>query len=85
MGVGCVGVNELQDIDTPEEFDRLVAQHDAKEIAESLRVSADIDQHRRWIDDDLSLGFEAIYLHFVGGDIEHSIQSFSDHVLAKLS
>lgn len=83
-GVGCLGVNELQDVDTPEAFDRLVAQHDPQEIAQSLRVSADIDQHRRWIEDDLSLGFEAVYLHFIGGDIERSIQTFSNEIFPTL-
>ncbi len=80
-GVGTLGVSELQDVETPEAFDRLVAQHAPHELAKSLRVSADIDQHRHWIEDDLDTGFEAVYLHFVGGQIERSLKTFSDQIL----
>ena len=83
-GIGCLGVNDLQDVDMPEEFDRLVAQHQPQEIAESLCVSADIDQHRRWIEDDLSAGFEAVYLHFIGGNVEESLHTFSDQIISRV-
>ena len=82
-GVGCLQVGELQDIATPEEFDRRVARHTPDEVGENLRVSTDLDEHIEWIRQDLQLGFEVVYLHYVGRDIRKFIQVFGEEVLPK--
>jgi probable non-F420 flavinoid oxidoreductase len=83
-GIGTLQVNELQDIASPEEFDRLVAKHTPSEIADTLRVSDDLQEHLNWIQDDLDLGFEAVYLHFVGKNIRRFIDDFSTNVISRL-
>jgi probable non-F420 flavinoid oxidoreductase len=83
-GIGSLQVSELQDISSPAEFDRLVARHSVPEVAETLRVSADIDKHLQWILNDYELGFEAIYLHFVGKNIQQFISEFASRVIPKL-
>jgi G6PDH family F420-dependent oxidoreductase len=84
-GVACLGVDPMEDIPTPEEFDRRVARHSADEVCEKLRVSADIDEHIRWISQDHELGFETVYLHYVGRGIHQFIETFSRDVLPKFS
>lgn len=80
-GVGCLQVSELQDVATPEEFDRRIAGHSPEEVCENLRVSTDLGEHLRWIHDDLALGFETVYLHYVGRDIRRFIDVFGREVL----
>lgn len=80
-GVACLQVNEIQDIATPEEFDAKVAHHKPDEVCEKLRISADVDQHREWIRNDLELGFETVYLHYVGRNIRNFIGLFGKEVL----
>ena len=82
-GVGCLQVGELQDVATPEEFDRRVAEHSSQEVSENLRVSTDLNEHIEWIRQDLSLSFEKVYLHYVGRDIRNFIQIFGKEVLPK--
>jgi probable non-F420 flavinoid oxidoreductase len=83
-GVACLDVSDIQDVATPEEFDARVANHTPQEVCEKLRVSADIDEHIEWISNDLQLGFEAVYLHYVGRDIKSFIETFSRDVLPKV-
>jgi coenzyme F420-dependent glucose-6-phosphate dehydrogenase len=46
-------------------------------------VSADIEQHIQWIRDDLHLGFEAVYLHYVGRGIRDFIDTFRRDVIPR--
>ena len=82
-GVASLDVNQIQDVATPQEFDRLVAGHDLEEICSKLRISADIDQHIEWLRADLDLGFETVYLHYVGRGIQKFIDLFAEQVLPK--
>jgi coenzyme F420-dependent glucose-6-phosphate dehydrogenase len=83
-GVGCLQLGELQNIATPEEFDRRIARHTPEEVCQNLRVSTELDEHLDWIRQDLELGFEAVYLHYVGRDIRQFIKVFSEEVLPKV-
>lgn len=84
-GIGSLQVSELQDIPSPAEFDRLVAKHAVPEVSETLRVSADINEHVQWTQNDYELGFEVIYLHFVGKNIQQFISEFASYVIPKLA
>ena len=48
-----VSISDQQDIVVPIEFDRRKAKFDAEAVKDKLRVSDDLEQHRRWIADDL--------------------------------
>jgi coenzyme F420-dependent glucose-6-phosphate dehydrogenase len=80
-GMACLQVGDIQDVPLPEDFDRMVADHQPDEICERLRVSSDIGKHVEWIRNDFELGFEAVYLHYVGNNIRNFIDTFSRKVL----
>lgn len=44
-------------------------------------MSADLSRHAEWIRQDFALGFEAVYLHFVGRDPDRFIDTFGERVL----
>jgi hypothetical protein len=50
-----------------------------------VRVSADLDQHVEWLREYLALGFDGLYLHFVGKDQSRFIDAFAAHVLPALA
>ena len=50
--------------------------------SKDLRISADINQFVDWLSRDADLGFDAIYIHHVGRDIERFIDDFSAHVFS---
>ncbi len=47
----------------------------------SVRISADLDQHSAWISEYAGLGFDDIYLHFVGQEQSRFIDEFGARVL----
>jgi coenzyme F420-dependent glucose-6-phosphate dehydrogenase len=51
----------------------------------AVRISADLGRHVDWIERDLGLGFDAVYLHEVGPDQERFVEAFGRGVLPKLS
>ena len=56
---------QLADLPTPEAFDAAVARVKPADVLERVRASADIQQHRAWIEEDLAMGFERVYVHNV--------------------
>lgn len=76
--------DELQDIATPKEFDRHT-DHVLPQIVEArLRISSDIRQHIDWLQADIGLGFDAVYLHNVGGQMSKFIDIFASKVLPSI-
>lgn len=81
----CVlDVDELEDVSTPREFDARVARIQPREVVDKLRVSADLQRHIAWLQGDIELGFDAIYLHNVGGDMLSFIDVFASQVLPQV-
>lgn len=50
-------------------------------VRASVRISADLDQHSAWIREYAELGFDDIYLHFVGQEQSRFIDEFGARVL----
>ena len=72
------------DTETPEAFDAM-SEHVAIEVVhDSARISSDLDQHVDWLQEYASLGFDDIYLHFVGQDQRPFIDTFAEKVLPRL-
>ncbi len=72
------------DVETPEAFD-LVSRHVPLEaVRGSVRISADLGQHREWLAEYLELGFDDLYLHHVGQDQEPFVDAFGEDVLPGL-
>ncbi len=78
--------SEPVDSDTahPAAFD-IMSQHVRPEaVREHVRVSSDLGRHRAWLEEYAELGFEDIYLHFVGQEQERFIDTFGEEVLPAL-
>ena len=74
--------DQLADLRTPEEFDRVTAHTTKEEVIRRLRVSSDIHQHADWIHEHMVLGFDRIYLHNIArGHQERFIVACAEHVL----
>jgi coenzyme F420-dependent glucose-6-phosphate dehydrogenase len=63
-----LSTEQVTDLTTPAEFDRACEHATPSEVSERLRVSSDIGRHIGWLEADLSLGFERIFLHNVARD-----------------
>jgi hypothetical protein len=73
------------DTETPEAFD-LMGEHVTPDaVREAVRVSADLGRHRDWLAEHADLGFDDLYLHFVGQDQGPFIDAFGQHVLPAIT
>lgn len=68
-----------------EQFDALGEHVQPNELTRMVRISSDLNLHREWIEQDLSLGFERILLHNVNRNQEQFIRDFGEHVLPKIT
>ncbi len=74
----------IWDIDTPEVFDQVSAHVPVEVVRRSVRVSADLPRHVDWLQEYVQLGFDELYLHHVGQDQQHFLDTFGQHVLPRL-
>jgi probable non-F420 flavinoid oxidoreductase len=60
----CVlSTGQLADVTTAAEFDRLSDGASPRDVVNRLRVSADIERHLAWLQEDAAMGIERIYVH----------------------
>ena len=74
----------LSDLPTPWAFDQATQSVSREQVRRQLRISADLDEHIDWLLDAASLGFEAIYLHYLGRDHDRWIELCAERVLPAL-
>jgi probable non-F420 flavinoid oxidoreductase len=72
------------DLDTPEAFDAASTHVRPGDVAEVVRVSADLAQHAAWIAEYADLGFDEVYLHHVGQEQRGFLDAFGAQVLPQL-
>lgn len=72
------------DIATVEGFDAASKHVTLESVRDVVRISSDLDQHVAWIRDYADLGFDDIYLHYVGQDQSDYLDAFGAHVLPKV-
>ena len=72
------------DIATVEGFDAASEHITLDSVHQAVRISDDLDQHVGWIREYADLGFDDIYLHFVGQDQAAYLDAFGTHVLPKV-
>jgi len=72
----------LGELREPPQFDEAAKYVRAEDL--SVRMSADPQRHIAWLQEDLSLGFERIYIHNVNRGQERFIDVFGDRVLPAL-
>jgi probable non-F420 flavinoid oxidoreductase len=74
----------IADLPTPQYFDAACANIPAEALLGRLRISADLEEHWRWIERDAELGVEAIYLHQVGRHaLPDFIEKFGERIRAR--
>jgi probable non-F420 flavinoid oxidoreductase len=75
---------QLSDLATPLAFDAATQAISPLEVHRRLRVSADIRQHLAWLQEALDIGFDAIYVHYLGANIDEFFDAFGSKVLPAL-
>jgi probable non-F420 flavinoid oxidoreductase len=73
------------DLHTVEAFDEAARFVRPEDVRSGVLVSADLEQHTAWLQEFGELGFEAIYLHHVGQELEPFIDAFGERVLPALA
>lgn len=73
-----------QELPTPAAFDALAPLVGMDLVEQSVRISSDPGQHRGWLEEDLALGVDRVYLHNVGLNQEAFIDTFGAGVLPQL-
>lgn len=72
------------DIATVEGFDAASEHVTLDSVRDVVRISSDLDQHVAWIREHADLGFDDVYLHYVGQDQSDYLDAFGAHVLPKV-
>ncbi|GAB3903022.1 TIGR03885 family FMN-dependent LLM class oxidoreductase [Larkinella knui] len=74
----------LTELRTPEQFDMAGSLVNLKEVDKMVRISSDVHQHIDWLQDDIELGFDQLFLHNVNREQERYIDDFGEKVLPSL-
>lgn len=74
----------LSDVKTVAQFDALGAAVRPEDMDKSIRISSDLDRHLAWLEGDVALGFDNLYLHEQGRAQERFIDAFGEKVLPRL-
>ncbi|MBJ2122653.1 TIGR03885 family FMN-dependent LLM class oxidoreductase [Arthrobacter sp. MSA 4-2] len=72
------------DLPTADYFDAVGRDVGEESVRTSVNVSASTGEHAQWLQEYLELGFDEIYLHFVGQDQQPFIEAFAAKVLPEL-
>lgn len=75
----------LADMPTTAHYDAAAEFVKIEDVSKMVRISSDLDQHIKWIREDLDLGFEKIILHNVNREQEAFITDFGMTVLPELN
>lgn len=77
--------NSVQtDIRSPKQFDDMSELVKHKDINQKVRISANIEDHIKWIEEDIKQGFEHIYIHNVNRNQKKFIEDFGLHLIPAL-
>lgn len=79
----AIGAPLTWDLATVEGFDAAAAHVTLETIRKAVRISDDLGQHVEWLREYAQLGFDDLYLHFVGQDQAPFIDAFGAEVLSQ--
>lgn len=65
-------------------FDAISATVSEEQLRKAANISASFDRHVHWLGEYLGLGFDELYLHFVGQEQRPFIDAFAAEVLPQL-
>ena len=83
--VGALDSSLLGELATPQLFEAAARSLRPDDVRSAVRVSADLRRHIAWLQEDIALGFDEIYLHQVGRDQHLFLEEFGRHVLPELA
>jgi hypothetical protein len=72
------------DLPTAGHFDAVGEHVTAEQVRATVNVSASLDRHVEWLGGYADLGFDELYLHFVGQEQAPFIDTFAAEVLPQL-
>jgi probable non-F420 flavinoid oxidoreductase len=75
------GSSVLADLRNPAQFEQVGRFVRRDDLEGHLRVSTDLARHTAWLEEDVALGFERIFLHNVSREQERFIDDFAAHVI----
>jgi coenzyme F420-dependent glucose-6-phosphate dehydrogenase len=73
----------IANLATPDEFDRVTSEVTPEQIERKIRISDSIDEIFEWLIIDAKLGFDRVYLHHVGRDVETFLERFGGRLKAR--
>lgn len=73
------------DLELAEHFDAVSEQVTPEQVAAVVNVSSDLARHAAWLQGYAELGFDEIYLHHVGQELDGFIDAFASSVLPQLT
>ncbi|PSR55747.1 LLM class F420-dependent oxidoreductase [Adhaeribacter arboris] len=74
----------LAEVPTPAGFDAAGTMVKPEEMEPHVRISPKSEDHLKWLQQDIDLGFTRLYLHNVNREQEQFIQTFGQYVLPEL-
>ena len=77
----CVPGAVTQHLRTAEQYDELGAEIHPEHVEENIRVSADLDDHVKWIEQDFDLDVDRVFLHNVNTNQEAFVERFGEEVV----
>ena len=72
------------DIRSPKQFDDMSELVKPQDIHQKVRISADIEDHIKWLEEDVKQGFEHIYIHNVNRNQKKFIEDFGLNLIPAL-
>jgi probable non-F420 flavinoid oxidoreductase len=75
----------MTELRTPQQFDAAGEFVQPAELNGHVRISADLQQHIEWLQQDIELGFDELLLHNVNREQQLFIEAFGEKVLPVLS
>ncbi len=74
----------LTELQLPQQFDLAAQFVRPDDLDDSIRISHDLEQHLAWLQADIALGFDRIYVHNVNREQQRFIEAFGERVLPAL-
>lgn len=74
----------LTELRTPKQFDAIGQYVQPEDVNKALRVSSDPQKHIEWLQQDIELGFERVYIHNINREQTRFIDFFGEKVLPAL-
>jgi coenzyme F420-dependent glucose-6-phosphate dehydrogenase len=81
---GALPSSVLTDLALPAQISAAAAHLRVEDVADAVRISADLGRHAAWVEADFGRGFDAVYLHDVGPEQERFVETFGLKVLPQL-